>query len=367
LIKEGENNIIIHQIFLHNKDLVKRYEKFLDNCPDSFLQQTTDWANVIKDEGPDTPIFLLYEENNKDIAGIPLYLFKEDLGNILTSIPQPGPMGGIITKNDISQNKRKRIYKNLMEYIDKIAIKNNCILFCTITNPFIDDYFFYKDIFEPDFELENFTQIIDLNKPLSLSHGVRNNINKAKKLNLHVNRKIDSEIFSEWYEIHKKRHEELGVIPLEKELLHKIIFMIINTGRGDFISIHKGKKIIAGGIFIHNKYTMDVYMLSFDNSYSQFKPNYIIIDEIIEIAGKKKINFFNWQSSAKRNDGVYEFKRQWGSKEMKYYYLTKLYCSPEDIKIIGKNNIKTKYKNHFLLPFGYFESGFKQTKFSKGE
>jgi len=367
LIKEEKKNTIIHEIFLHEKKLVQRYDTLLNNCSDSFIQQSSDWARVIKNEGPDKPLFLLFEENGKDIAGIPLYLFEEGEGNILTSIPHPGPLGGIFSSDFLSQNKKKIIYKKLINHIDKLAVRYNCILFSTITNPITEDYTQYKEVFTPDFELENFTQIIDLTKPSTRSHGVRNNINKAKNNKLEITYSKDVDTFSKWVKIHNKRHHELGITPLKKELLNKIFKMINKSGNGNFISIYKEDKIIAGGIFINNNFTMDVYMLSFDKQYSKFKPNYILIDEIIKIAEKKKIKYFNWQSSASRNDGVYEFKRQWGSIEKKYYYLTKIYCSPEKIKSIGLINIKAKYPNHFLIPFGFFESEFNQTNYIKGD
>jgi hypothetical protein len=52
------------------------YEKLFESCDDAFIQQSTYWAEAIKDLGPDEPIFILCRQGGNAIAGMPLYLYR---------------------------------------------------------------------------------------------------------------------------------------------------------------------------------------------------------------------------------------------------------------------------------------------------
>ena len=87
----------IHKFYLDNSKLVTRYKNLFKKCSFAYFQQSINWAISIKNMGPDIPIFLLCETNNIDVAGIPIYLFSGKYGKIMTSIPQPGPVGEFFT------------------------------------------------------------------------------------------------------------------------------------------------------------------------------------------------------------------------------------------------------------------------------
>lgn len=78
------------------------YDDLFEACPDAFIQQSTYWAEAIRDLGPDRPIFLLYRDGDEAIAGLPLYLYEHPRGNVLTSVPQAGPLGGIFFREGLS-------------------------------------------------------------------------------------------------------------------------------------------------------------------------------------------------------------------------------------------------------------------------
>ena len=108
-MNEHNSRLIIHEFYIDDKLLVNRYELLLAACPNAFIQQSIQWSMAIKDEGPDVPIFLLIELDGEAIAGMPLYLFKVDWGNIITSIPQPGPIGGVFFKENFPGNERLNV------------------------------------------------------------------------------------------------------------------------------------------------------------------------------------------------------------------------------------------------------------------
>src|SRR5437867_2601579 len=79
-----------------------RYDQLFGACPRASIQQSSLWAEVIGDIGPDQPMFLLANDGGQDVAGLPLYLYEHPLGNVLSSVPQPGPLGGVFTRPGLS-------------------------------------------------------------------------------------------------------------------------------------------------------------------------------------------------------------------------------------------------------------------------
>src|SRR5687767_13737264 len=84
------------------------YDALFQSCPNALLQQSTYWAEAIQDLGPDEPMFLLAPTDRVAIAGLPLYLFRNSHGNITTSVPQAGPLGGVFGRDDADRLSEAR-------------------------------------------------------------------------------------------------------------------------------------------------------------------------------------------------------------------------------------------------------------------
>src|SRR6266850_1533999 len=98
--------------------------------------------------------------------------------------------------------------------------------------------------------------------------------------------------------------------------------------------------------------------MSMDSVHSAKAPNYPLVEQSLFAMWRRGVRYMNWQSSPRRGDGVYRFKKQWGSEERPYYFVTKVYCAPEKILSIGAEGIRRAYPGHYVVPFGVFESGF---------
>ena len=359
-----KNVLKVHRFDLKDIDLIKRYENLHRKCEFAFFQQSVAWAHSIKDFGPDVPIFLLCEINNIDVAGIPIYLFSGKYGNIMTSIPQPGPVGGLFHADNISNDVKNTVYKSIFDEVIKISREFKCLLFSTNTNQIFDDSLIYKKMIRPQYILNNFTQYINLQENQSRSTSLNHNVNRSKKIGLEF--LIDDNLFyfNEWYNIHIKRSKEIGIYPLNQDLLQKLLQ---NSNNVKLACVFLKKKIISGCIFIFHKKILDLYMISYDSLYKQFKPNYFCIDNIISIAKNLNIQYFNWQSSNYISSGVYNFKKSWGSKHSDYQIITKIFTNISELRKIGIKNIMNAYPNHYLLPWSAFKKYNRQKIFYKGE
>ena len=110
-------------------------------------------------------------------------------------------------------------------------------------------------------------------------------------------------------------------------------------------------RIVGGCMYIWNKEVADVFILSGDSDYYDYGVNHAITAFSTRYFHKISIRWFNWQSSKKRNDGVYIFKKQWGSTEIPYQFLTWTFPGFETLFSADIQKVYIAYQWHYVAPF----------------
>lgn len=336
----------------------KECKHFLENSPLAYVQQTIQWRDVIESFDTDNSVFIVVQEQGDIVGILPVYIFRSKHGNIINSVPYPGPIGGVV----ISPNhpNRELVFLKLMNAVDNLVKKENCVLATIISSPFIPDEEWYRKYFQPTWEMDNYTLYIDLTKPITTTSHFRNNlkrmVNRAAGLGYKVRETQDKRMLERWYEVHKKRHEALGLDPLPEKLVTGILKYLIPENKAKFFVVTKNDKLEAGCLVCYHKSIIDTYMLSGNSTAYRDGAVYLLIDHILSLARKNKFKIFNWQSSKPRGGGPYNFKMQWGSQETPYYFFTKQYGDITPLLKLGLDHIKEEYKWHFVLPYNILSS-----------
>ncbi len=332
------------------------YDRLFEDCPDAFIQQSSFWADCIAPLGPDRPIFLLCRDGERDIAGLPLYLFEAESGNILTSVPQPGPMGGVFSQPGLSDEQIDEAYRLLIGRAIEIAEQHRCISLSIISNPFKNDVAKYEKHLEPTHVFENFTQYAPLDRPIQCSAGQRDNLRKARKFGYTAVSCESHECFLSWLGLHRQRFAEIDAQPLDGSLLENLFCRLVPLRKASLMLLMDGATIASGALYVKHRNIMDVFAISLNSAYSRQGANAANTDASIEWAKQEGCGIYNWQSSPSRDSGVYTYKRHWGSIEAPYYFLTKLFCPEERLRALGADRIRQEYVGHYVVPFGLFTS-----------
>jgi len=354
-------------------DILKRseaepYDIFFKSCPHGFIQQSVQWSDVIAPLSPDTPYFaVVSNEERAIIGGLPLYHFSTPYGGILTSVPHAGPLGGVLYRENEDSHTKQRIYATLMDGAISLAKELRCISLTVITNPFLQNTNYYMNTAPPDYVFNNFCQVIDLPHLFSSSktyfsdksghtvdRNVRRNLKKAAENNVIVEWGIEDD-FEVWYQIHAKRHTELGAAPLPKPLLKNILNILSSLNMSGLVIAKMANKIIGGCIFIWNKEVADAFILSSDSQYMDYGINHAITDFAVRYFHDRGMRWFNWQG-CKRDSGVYRFKQSWGSEERSYEFLTWTFDGFKKIFSYSFEDITRAYQWHYLAPFEAIKS-----------
>jgi len=353
----------------------RRYDTLFKDCPYAVIQQSTYWAEAIGEIGPDFPLFLTYEEDGKAVAGLPLYLFNGPAGPILNSVPQAGPLGGIFCHPHLEEDARSIAYQALIHSAEDIAVSKNCLAMTIITNPFEPDIDLYEQYLNPTWTFENFTQIamvdtVAKNSEFVLPGNDQRNpgrtIRKARRSGLVAGLCRDIKTFESWLEVHARRHIELGLSPLGKRLLSNLHQHLAPRGLA-FLQLAFWEKEIAGGcLCVLHKNIGDAFILSMNPDHRDKSPNYLVVEQAFLEMARRGVKIFNWQSAPARKDGIYKFKRQWGSVERPYFFVTKALQPVDEILSLSREEVMKGYPGHYVLPFGALDGTGPKRRYKKG-
>jgi hypothetical protein len=174
------------------------------------------------------------------------------------------------------------------------------------------------------------------------------------------------ETFKSWYAVHIRRHLELGLSPLNERLLSNLYRHLVPKGL-IFIQLAFWEKEIAGGCFcvLHGN-ICDVFMLSMNPDHRDKAPNVLVMEQAFLEMRRRGVKICNWQSSPAREDGVYRFKKWWGSVERPYFFVTKALQPVDKILSLSREEVMKGYPGHYVLPFGALDGAAPGRRLKKG-
>ena len=334
------------------------YREFMEKIPCCSAQSSLDWRNLICDLNEDEPYFVVAKRNNEIIGALPLYFFKNKLGNVLTSNVW-STISGIMCSPDVSE--QKQVYDALINYSISIAKEMDCSVLSTGTNPFMNDINFYSAL-EPDYILENFVQYISIDEifgqdgtfvhPNYLKRtNLSRNLDKLNEFEIVISDEQSQEYLDQALTLQEKRMGELHATPYPKFFFDSALKNITLKGKGKFLFVFYEQKMIATCLFLISRGVLDVYMLCMDTDFKDFRPNFAITKYLLDWAYNNKIQFVNWMSCPCRGTGVYKWKEQWGSRERTFRYLTKVTGDISSWRKLPLRELANAYRFHYLLPF----------------
>ena len=101
-------------------------------------------------------------------------------------------------------------------------------------------------------------------------------------------------------------------------------------------------------LFYFNK-SVEYYTPVIVNEYRNLQPLSLLIFEAIKDALKGGYEIWNWGGTWPTQDGVYHFKKMWGSEDLKYFYYVKIFN--KDILKIESTILQEEYPYLYCYPF----------------
>ncbi|NFO13097.1 GNAT family N-acetyltransferase [Clostridium botulinum] len=335
-------------------ELVNRIDesKYLDFMKNKILQKNIKLSKIYENLNNYNYYYIVCKENNEYLGVFPFILYKNQLANVINSMPFIG-YGGIAVKKEV----RNEVFKSIIKFLENYAYENNVDLITICTEAFEENYDLYTEYFKGDFIKENIFQYIDLHS--DVMSGIKNMFKRNARKSIRYGVKIiednSHEKLQYWYnKIYMKRLLETGCSIYPYSVFENLIDEYDNSKSEMLYAIYENK-IVGGGVFLKQDKSIDNFMRVVDSEYFKTQAGTLIDFYSIEKAIKQGVDFYNWQSCQGPGSSIFEYKQGWGSQVGKHHYITKIIKNIEKIREIPIEKIKKNFNGIYVLPYENFK------------
>ncbi|MBS1635490.1 MAG: GNAT family N-acetyltransferase [Bacteroidetes bacterium] len=342
-------------IKLLDNTLEEKYEEFLLGIPESLFFASNKLRHFLREFlGAEDAYFLSIDENGNIVAALPSFLKKNDeLGNVLNSLPFYGSNGGII---ETGHDEHARL--QLLQAYYAYANQKRCVSSTIISSPLspLDDFYEVNTSYTlKDSRIGQLTPLPD--KGISVDDSVmkvihyktRNLVRKAQKLEITIDDSESQENMDFLISTHHENMRAIGGLPKPENFFRLVpVYFQYGTDYKIYTARHEGKLIAAVLVFYFNK-TVEYFTPVIKAEYRNFQPMSLLIFEAMKDAVVKGFHWWNWGGTWISQGGVYHFKSQWGTRDINYYYYTRIF----ETKILEKTKeeLLQNYPYFFVAPF----------------
>jgi hypothetical protein len=335
------------------------YEDFLKRTEHSLFYHTIKYRNFLRKILPSSKsIYIIAINSGKIVGALPLFISNLDNNSsVINSLPFYGSHGGILISNNI--NGGESIVELLLHELINIVKKEKCISFNIVDNPSSSMGAFYEKKFNltpSDYRISQVTNLVTNNS--SIENGLmekfhsktRNMVRKSLKYDFNV--KIDNtyEGFKKIHHFHNDNMTAIGGAAKPIYVFNALHETFEPEKDYNIYIAQKNESFAAGLLVFYYENYCEYFTPVINNEYRNEQPLSLLIFTAMKDACKRGVKHWNWGGTWPENqDGVYFFKKRWGSDEKKYYYYTKIF----DQEAVNKNikSFKESCRYFYLKDF----------------
>ena len=296
--------------------------------------------------------FYLQARDATGIKALLPYLVKSGpLGPVFNSCAYFGSNGGILSKHHDPQ-----LHKALCDDFFATAVANQASCATLITNPLDPDQQAYADHIAADFIDQRIGQITAFPTGMDSEQALLDcfeaprprNIRKARKSGILVETNKSAEALQFLIETHQENIRAIGGVTKRASFFTAIEQHIPDDQWQLFIGKLEGQPVAALLLFYFNG-TVEYFTPCIDSDYRHTQALSLVIFEAMKAAIAKGYHRWNWGGTWLSQDGVYNFKKKWGTSDHPYFYHTRLFNA--QVLRTDKRQLLEHYPGFFTVPF----------------
>lgn len=293
------------------------WDDFARECADATIYHRPEWREVIARSYGFLPYLLTLAGANGEIdAALPLFLVHSRLtGRRLVSLPYTNAAGPL--------HRPGVDTAPLFAAAVELARQESCRYVEVRGQPGQDAASF------PDFEQSDYfgSFLLNLEPGLDAIRGrfdkrARRGIAKAEKSGVVVRFGADLDAVREFYRLNLLTRRKHGVPP-QPFRFFETLWTLLRPGREiEVLLAESDQRAIAGMILLTNKDRVIYAYGASDQRCLRFAPNHALFDTAIRWSIESGYRSFDFGRTSPDNEGLMEFKRQWGARclPLPYYY-----------------------------------------------
>tara|TARA_Y100000022_G_scaffold120606_1_gene104292 strand:- start:1342 stop:2412 length:1071 start_codon:yes stop_codon:yes gene_type:complete len=313
---------------LNNLNLKKEYRQLY--CEPTFHNFLSKFLHDSK------LIYITIYNKFKLIGFIPIIYKETNFGKLANSLPFFGSHGSLISNFDFDHHVNKQIIIFLQNWMLDFDVK----ILTIIENPFLNNSKFWNNlsfnkrlfVIEIDSRISQVTHLPqnfnlkELENELmnSFHSKTRNMIRKSELQNFKITNNISNHDIENLHKIHFENMKKLNgnIKPLN---LFKQIELFFKSNHE--FSIYKSEaqngEIAAMLLLIYSSSYVEYFTPVIAEKYRSLQPlSGLIFRGMVDSVINHKSKFWNWGGTWLNQEGVYRFKKRWGSQEKQYEYIS---------------------------------------------
>lgn len=322
------------------------YEDFLANRETALLYQSPRFLSLVCDLLRAEQRTIVATDGDSGIVGaLPLLAIDGPYGKVLNSLPFYGSNGGIMAQHELAAAA-------LVSAYNQIVAEPGVAASTLVTNP-LDEVDYSSLKFDlTDERIGQFTSLRFADHHAehlmaSFHHKTRNMIRKAERLQVTVSPEIEMLDYVE--DIHRENMLQIGGLAKPHRFFDLIptyfrpaLDYKVYVGRLD------SEPVAALLVFYFNR-TVEYFTPVVMEKYRETQALSAVIFKAMCDASRDGYHWWNWGGTWKSQEGVYRFKKRWGTQDKPYHYLVRL-LNKQLFELEGATVLRT-YPFFYVLPF----------------
>lgn len=352
------------QIDLLAPDSQPHYEELLGSVGHSLLYASLPYRDFLKRilaESQDC--YLVAYERGEMVGALPAFVKHNPRhGNVLNSLPFYGSNGGVIVSPRASSGPE--VKRALVGAFNSLAAEKSAVASTIISNPLDADAAFYEEHTGANLRDERIGQVTALPEysgdaaalPEALMgmfhQKTRNSIRKAQKSGVVVTHSAAPEDMETLAVLHRQNIEAVGGRPKPRSVFAAVreAFAYDRDYRL-YLAEQEGAVIAALLVFFHHR-TAEYFTPATLASHRVYQPMSVLVFEAMQEAARRGCRYWNWGGTWATQDGVYQFKSRWGTRDLRYVYYVRECPGEGHLRRLTPREILAEYPYFYVLPFG---------------
>lgn len=323
---------------------------FVFRDPRTLVYANPAYIALIAAETQSSPYWLTAHDDSGLRAALPLLVKHGALGPVVNSLAFYGSNGGAIVPDGDRQ-----AWLAVVRAFDVFSERIGAVASTLITNPLVADHTLYETHLPHDLRDERigqFTVFPEDRQPASLMASFDDprprNIRRAQRCGLVVSTSRSDEAIAFLHATHDQNIRSIGGLPKRLEFFQQIPERLPRTAWNIYLAALDGERV-AALLLLYGNETVEYFTPCVVEQHRSSQALPLLIHDAMVDAMAAGYRQWNWGGTWLTQDGVYAFKKKWGTRDIRYHYFTRLRSA--GLRDTTRETLLSEYPGFYVLPF----------------
>ncbi len=325
-------------------------EAFVYRDPRTLVYASPSYIGLVAAETQSKPYWLTAQDASGLRGALPLLVKHGALGPVVNSLAFYGSNGGAIVPDGDQQ-----AWLALVRAFDAFGERIGAVASTLITNPLFAEHDLYDAHLPHDLKdqrIGQFTIFPEDMQPASLMSLFDDprprNIRKAQRGGLIVSTSRSDEAIAFLHATHDQNIRSIGGLPKRLEFFQQIPKQLPRNAWNIYLAELDGQRV-AALLLLYGNQTVEYFTPCVVEQHRSSQALPLLIYDAMVDAMASGYRQWNWGGTWLTQDGVYAFKKKWGTQDIRYHYFIRLH-SPE-LRKTSRETLLREYSGFYVLPF----------------